>query len=65
MRESIFKQISIKNLEIYKFRIVKVKKLKPWQIQKRHKMFFWKTIGKGFDTFEEAHEEALKLKNNK
>lgn len=47
-----------------KFRIVKVRSKKPWQVQQRHKLFFWKDLGMHYSTFEEAKEEALKFKFN-
>lgn len=51
----------MKNL-IKQFRIVKVRAKKPWQVQQRHKLFFWKDLGMHYSTFEEAKAEATKFK---
>lgn len=47
------------------FRIIKVRAKKPWQVQKRHKLLFWKDVGVNCATFEEAKEEVAKLKSIK
>lgn len=47
------------------FRIIKVRAKKPWQVQKRHKLFLWKDVGVNCATFEEAKEEVAKLKSIK
>lgn len=46
-----------------KYRIVKVRKIKPWKIQKRFKFFFWVDIDQNYETFDEAMTAALKIKN--
>lgn len=49
---------------LYQFRVIKVRKIKPWQIQKRHRVFFWKDIEDSFDSFQDAKDKAHEIKAN-
>lgn len=49
---------------LYQFRVIKVRKIKPWQIQQRHRVFFWKDIEDGFDSFQDAKDKAHEIKAN-
>lgn len=44
------------------YRIIKIRHTKPWQIQKRHNLFWWKDLDMHFSTFEEAKTAALDFK---
>ena len=59
------KHFSIFPLSLYQFRIIKVRKIKPWQIQQRHRVFFWKDIEGRFDSFQDAKDKAHEIKANR
>ncbi|MBM25796.1 MAG: hypothetical protein CL760_08965 [Chloroflexi bacterium] len=59
------KHFSVFPFSLYQFRIIKVRKFKPWQIQKRHRIFFWKDIEGGFDSFQEAKNKVEEIKANR